>query len=232
MFKQKRFVNRGFLYGPLCPIYGATAVCLIVFLTPLKYNWIYVFIGGVILASIIEYVTGFIMNSIFHTRWWDYSDEKYNIKGYICLRFSLIWGVIALIFMSIIHPNIANAIYFIPRQFGEVLYNILLVLLVIDGTSTVRSLIQFNILFNELDNIRSEIKENLQHIKENTLEKAKLIKMGHRNKSLTQVYERLSLNITFKHRSLLRAYPELKSIRFQKLIEDLKEKAKNNKILK
>jgi uncharacterized membrane protein len=226
VYVQKRFVNRGFLYGPLCPIYGVTAVCLIIFLTPLSSNWVYVLIGGFILASIIEYLTGYIMSSIFHTNWWDYSDEKFNIKGYICLKFSIIWGVIALFFMFIIHPNISKLIYFIPKQIEEGLYTALLIVLVIDITSTVRSLIQFNALFNELDKIRVEMKENIQVIRENTLEKAKLMKLHYRNKTLSQAYDRLSLNITFKHKSLLRAYPQLKSIKFQKLIEDLKERIK------
>lgn len=226
LYKQKRFVNRGFLYGPLCPIYGVTAVSLIVCLTPVRHNWMYVFIGGFILASIIEYLTGYVLDIIFHTRWWDYTDNKYNIKGYICLRFSLIWGAIAMLFMFIIHPGITRVMQFIPKQLGEVFYNIFLILLVIDITSTIRSLIQINILFNELDKIRMEIKENLQYIKENTLEKAKLMKLRYRNRILRQAYDRLSLNITFKHRSLLKAYPELKSIKFQKLIEDLKERIK------
>ena len=87
-----KFVNRGFLNGPYCPIYGFGISLVIVVLTPLKDNLLILYLGSVILTSVIEYITGYLLEKVFHNKWWDYSDKPYNIKGYICLKFSLFWG--------------------------------------------------------------------------------------------------------------------------------------------
>ena len=87
---------------------------MILFLTPLKGNLLYLFCGGVIVATILEYITGYILELVFDTKWWDYSEEKFNIRGYVCLRFSLAWGVASIILMNVIHPIIEHVVYSIP----------------------------------------------------------------------------------------------------------------------
>ena len=80
-----KFVNRGFLNGPYCPIYGFGISLVIVVLTPLKENLLILYIGSVILTSVIEYITGYLLEKVFHNKWWDYSNKKWNMDGYICL---------------------------------------------------------------------------------------------------------------------------------------------------
>ena len=89
---RHKFVNRGFIAGPLCPIYGTGAVAVAVFLPELKENLIFLFIGGMIVTSFVEYITGRLMEKILHKKWWDYSDQKFHLDGYICLRVSAFMG--------------------------------------------------------------------------------------------------------------------------------------------
>ena len=88
-----QFVNRGFLNGPVCPIYGFGMVIVLVALTPLAHSLPVLFVGGALLTSALELAAGWILKKVFHTSWWDYSDVPFNLGGYICLKFSLAWGV-------------------------------------------------------------------------------------------------------------------------------------------
>ena len=88
-----KLVNRGFLNGPVCPIYGFGMVIVLFALTPLSHSLLLLYLGGVILPSALELVGGWALYKLYHTRWWDYSDYPFNIGGYICLEFSLLWGV-------------------------------------------------------------------------------------------------------------------------------------------
>ena len=83
--KKHKFINRGFVNGPLCPIYGAGAAAFAVFLPELKNHVFFLFLGGLILASFIEYMTGRLMEKIFHKKWWNYSERRFHIEGYVCL---------------------------------------------------------------------------------------------------------------------------------------------------
>ena len=89
-----KFINRGFLSGPYCPIYGFGAISVIYFLTDIaEKNKFVLFLGSIAIATAIEFVAGFLLEKIFHERWWDYSDRKLNVGGYICIEFSVIWGL-------------------------------------------------------------------------------------------------------------------------------------------
>lgn len=112
--EKGKFVNRGFLSGPACPIYGVGVVIVLLLLEPLKDNLLILFIGSIILTSTVEFVTGFILEKFFHQKWWDYKDEPFNIKGYISLKFSLIWGIACVLVVNIVHPLILKLILFLP----------------------------------------------------------------------------------------------------------------------
>ena len=105
-----KFVNRGFLNGPYCPIYGCGVVIVVAILTPLKENLLILFAGSFLLTSVLEYITGYILEKVFHNKWWDYSDKPFNIKGYVCLKFSIYWGLACTFIMDIIHP-ISHPLY-------------------------------------------------------------------------------------------------------------------------
>lgn len=84
-----QFVNRGFLNGPVCPIYGFGMVFVIWALTPVTDNAFLLFVGGFVITTLLEGVTGFVLEKLFHAKWWDYSSEPFNIGGYVCLKFSI-----------------------------------------------------------------------------------------------------------------------------------------------
>ncbi len=129
-------INRGFLNGPVCPIYGFGMVIVLFALTPLSHSLLLLYLGGVILPSALELVGGWALYKLYHTRWWDYSDYPFNIGGYICLEFSLLWGVGTLIVMKLVHPIIANAVALIPPLVGLILMFLLYVLYAADTIAT------------------------------------------------------------------------------------------------
>ena len=120
-----QLVNRGFLNGPVCPIYGFGMILVLFLLTPLQGSILLLYIGGVILPSALELVGGWLLYKVYHTRWWDYSDFPFNIGGYICLEFCLLWGVGTLVIMRIVHPVIASFVDMIPPFAGLVLMCVL-----------------------------------------------------------------------------------------------------------
>ena len=119
--KDGVFVNRGFLNGPVCPIYGVGVTLVVLCLTPVRDNVLYLFIGSVLLTSALEWVTGFVLERVFHQKWWDYSDMPGNLNGYICPLFSLLWGLACLLVMRVFHPMIAKLVGWIPHTLGIVL---------------------------------------------------------------------------------------------------------------
>ena len=117
---EGHFINRGFLNGPVCPIYGVGGVIVVLCLTPIKDNLFLLFVGSALLTSILELITGFALDKIFHARWWDYTDMPFNIGGYICLKFSIYWGFVCIALMKGIHPVILGFVRFIPHMLGLV----------------------------------------------------------------------------------------------------------------
>ena len=106
--REKRWVNRGFLNGPLLPIYGSGAVSILLFTLPVAQNPILVFLMGMAGATLLEYVTGSLLESTFHVRYWDYSMYRFNLNGYICLPASLCWGAFSLLMIRVIHPVVSG----------------------------------------------------------------------------------------------------------------------------
>ncbi|CDF58266.1 putative ABC transporter permease [Thermobrachium celere] len=224
IYKDKRFINRGFLYGPICPIYGFSAVILIITLGKYK-NPLLIFIIGSLIASIIEYITGYLLELFFHTKWWDYSNEKYNIKGYICLKFSIYWGAFSLVFIKLIHPNVSKIITTINQKYGEIVYNIILVIFIMDTLYTINSLIELKSIFIELKEILDEIKNTIEMRNE-------MIKLENnlegRIENLIYLKNKILNRLSFKQKLLIKSYPKIKSIKFenelQHVIQHIKEK--------
>lgn len=118
--KSGKFVNRGFINGPLCTIYGFGAVSVYMILRPFSDNLLYLYLGGVVVATVLEYVTAVLMESIFHTSWWDYSDNKFNFQGRICLGASLGWGAFTVILFKVLHPFVESIVILYPVYVGEI----------------------------------------------------------------------------------------------------------------
>ena len=162
-----RFVNRGFLNGPLCPIYGFGVVIVLFCLEPLRDNLLLLFLGSVLLTSALEWVTGFLLEKLFHQRWWDYSDEPFNLGGYICLRFSIAWGLACLFVVEILHPTVLLVIRLIPRPLGMVLLVVLCAATAVDLAATVRTIAKINRSLGQIDELAAKIKAASNEFGEN-----------------------------------------------------------------
>ena len=136
--------NRGFLNGAICPIYGVGVVAIHEILQPISDFWVLIFVGGVVLCSLVELITGFALEKIFHQRWWDYSTEPLNLKGYICLKFSVYWGIAVLLVVKLIHPSVESFVQWIPLNVGIAFLVVAGITLTIDAVDTFRSVIGIN----------------------------------------------------------------------------------------
>lgn len=134
---NKKFVNRGFLIGPVCPIYGFGCILIIIFLEKYKSDPVTLFCMSTIICSIIEYVTSYIMEKLFNTRWWDYSNRKFNLNGRICLSNLVAFGVLGLLMMYVLNPFFVSIVQKINPVLLKVLVSVLIILFLIDfGVST------------------------------------------------------------------------------------------------
>ena len=127
---QQKLVNRGFLNGMICPIYGVGMVILVLLLNPIKASLVKLFFGAAILCSVVELITGFVLKKIFHQRWWDYSSERFNLGGYICLEFSVYWGIAGVIAIDGIHPLVVKLINLPPHWSITLMVSIFCILLI------------------------------------------------------------------------------------------------------
>lgn len=130
------FTKRGFLYGPICPIYGFGAIILLICLNNCKQNSFKTYILSAILFSLFEYIVGFALDALFAAKWWDYSNEFFNLNGRISILFSFVWGIFGLIFINNIHPYISKKLdkilINIPYLFQRYVVTLLCIILLID----------------------------------------------------------------------------------------------------
>lgn len=165
-----KFVNRGFLNGPVCPVYGCGVLVVVLILTPLKENLLILFVGSVVLTTVIEFVTGFLLEKLFHNQWWDYSDEPFNVCGYICLKFSILWGLACTFVMDILHPMIYKLIQIVPHIPGLILMIVFVIAFCCDIGITVSGILKFNKRLRLMDEIAHRLHDISDEIGENIYE--------------------------------------------------------------
>lgn len=174
LVETHKLVNRGFLIGPIIPIYGIGAVFLTTFLYKYRNDWIVVFSLSVLACSILEYTTSFLMEKIFKNRWWDYSYMKFNINGRICLETMIPFGIAAIFLIKYAHPQVLNLVNLLPPLAKYITAGVLAALLLADIITS------FNIIIT-LKNISSSIKTDsteiiTKKVKESLLSKGILFK--------------------------------------------------------
>ena len=148
-------INRGFLNGPLCPVYGS-GVIMVLMVVDLCGFWfgletnlseastIELFIIGIIFATLIELVAGFLLDQLFHARWWDYRDRRFNLNGYICLEFSIIWGLAIAFVLRVIQPVFEGIVATIPEKIGIIILIVCYFVFTIDIIITVLTVLKLN----------------------------------------------------------------------------------------
>lgn len=146
--RERRFIDVGFLYGPLCPAYGIGAAAFAVSLTEMKESPFFLFLGGAVLGFLITHITGFILEKIFHRKWWDYSRKRFQFGGTVNLPYMVLWGAAAVLCVYVLNPFLENLIGKVPAGVGKIVLAVVSVLTAIDfagtvtGITTVRSRIR------------------------------------------------------------------------------------------
>lgn len=164
--KSHKAVNRGFVSGPVLTIYGCGAVSVYLLLKPFDHSFIALYFGGALVATVLEYVTGTLMEAIFHTNWWDYSDKKFNFRGRICLGSSIGWGFFTLVLFYVFQPFVDWIVSLYPRNYGEAAINLITMVYCVDfGMS---SIVAFQIK-DKLANLDKTWDEFLEYLQKSRL---------------------------------------------------------------
>lgn len=171
---ERKLINRGFLTGPMCPIYGSGAVALSVCLSPIKRSpaipewaeFIITLFLGMIICDFVEFMTSLIMEKMFHARWWDYSNKPFNIQGRICLQHTAYWGLGTVVFMYVIHPPVEKLINMIPTKIAYIALGIILFVFVIDLINAVRVAADFRQLMDTLRTLTNTAKKHAENAKD------------------------------------------------------------------
>lgn len=194
---EKKIINTGFLIGPFCPIYGFGAIIMVLFLDKFKNNIIMLFLISFIVLSIWEYIVGVLLEKLFKTKYWDYSNHKFNYKGRICLTNSLAWGVLGVLFIKYIHPFILNVLSNIEFIYVSIVVSIISLILLIDAIVSIIKVKNISATLEKIEEINEQIKEKLLELKE----KEKLVATDNiqklidemklkRDKTLKRIYKR------------------------------------------
>lgn len=234
---EQKIINRGFLNGPICPVYGVGALVVILGLYPYKDNIMAVFLLSIILTSTVEYITGTILEKIFKTSWWDYSKHKFNIQGKVCLLNSILFGILSVIIIEIVHPSIVDII---DESNKYILYIILIfaiITTIIDLIITAKALNSLTLKVDMITNLMEDIKiinrkfklyEEEEFIKkfkvspEDILKKIKDSKYKYADLSMQysidDIYKKFKSigKKAYIHRRIVKAFPKMKSVKSSK----------------
>ena len=217
-YKRGEFVNRGFLNGPVCPIYGF-GVAGVRFVVSLISNDAILVLTCFLLPSVLELVTGFVLEKVFHNKWWDYSNERWNLGGYICAKFSLIWGLVCIAVVKIIFPLIDSLISILPETVTVIVACVLLGVMLVDFIGTIFTVIKMNTRLKAIDALNLKIHSASDKI-------GKGVADG--TLALMKAKEKLKEEASVFTKRLVSAFPDMKSKKYFSLGE-LRESLKKKK---
>ena len=233
----RRVENRGFLNGPVCPIYGFGMLGVLMALFPIQNNIPLLFFGGMFICSLIEFIGGFALDKIFHMRWWDYSNRKCNVGGYICLRYSIMWGIGVVLAVRLGHPLVYTPIQKMNLYFKWSLIAVFVTIFTIDMIVTLKKLIgirknlgQLEVVAENLHAMGDQLKEVVgnsaivladkgNELTENVKERQKEL-LEHRDELMEKLLKRQSTKI----HPLPRLNKNGKSIRIEEYVRIIQEK--------
>lgn len=229
------FSNRGFLNGPVCPIYGFGAVLLILLLRPFSKSLSLLFVCAVVITSLLEFLTGYVLEKSFNMKWWDYSDIPFNIKGYICLKFSLAWGAAGTFLVRVVLPLCDRVIDIIPFTVGAILLAVAGACYLADAVYTVIILRSFKQRIKlaekisvRLRQISNEIGEHISDSVFDIMDKADdVAKLGKAKaeelEALREQYKEKISELNFAHKRIVKAFPNLSSKKYKTSLEQIKK---------
>ena len=224
---DKVFVNRGFMHGPYCPIYGFGALMCIFLLSPFVYNPFTVFICAVILTSFLEYFTSFVIEKLFNTRLWDYSAKNFNLKGRICLNNSLLFGIGGLSVVYIFHPFITDVLSRLSENSTSILAMSIAMIFFADLITSVMVIINLNHHLAKIEETLTEIKRwPMMQIKELELavDLPRITEIMSNLEILHQKLKKFRETKKWYHKRFLKAFPTLRSIKYPEHLNELKKR--------
>ncbi|MCI5954454.1 MAG: hypothetical protein MRZ49_07790 [Lachnospiraceae bacterium] len=248
--RRRKLTNRGFMRGPFLPIYGSGAIMMLVVSMPFQDNVVLTYLAGCVGATALEYVTGVAMEALFKVRYWDYSNQKFNFQGHICLSSTLVWGAFTVVLTRFIHVPVERMVLAIPSKVLTVVTLILTAVIFSDFALSFKAAID---LRNVLDKME-RAKEELSHIQKrlNTLIEQKEEEMASRKEAFTENLREELAELKAKsnflqerrnhatglldvfQKNMIRSNPGMTSVKYKESLEELKEKLeklknKNNK---
>ncbi len=233
-----KFVNRGFLNGPVCPIYGVGMLIVVLCLWNLRDRPLLLFLGSALLTTALEFVTGFVLERFFHDKWWDYSDMPFNIKGYVCLKFTILWGLAASFIIGAIHRFIYMLIEKTPFVLGAILLAVFSAAFIADFIVTLTALVKLPKKLKAMAEAERALRAVSDKIGENISDttiaaKEKGEALAEENKprleELKAEYEKKKkefsamLGRNFVHRRIFKAFPNLKNGRYKAVFDRMNE---------
>ena len=233
---EKKIINTGFLKGPLCPIYGFGAIIMFLFLDRFENNIILLFFIAIIILSIWEYLVGVLLEKMFHTKYWDYSDQKFNIQGRVCLVNSICWGVLGVVFVKYIHPFDQEIIQQVDIHLLHYVIGIITLVALVDMITSVIKVKNIKDTLEKVEKLNIEIKEKLKEIKELTkeVEKSsdKIINAEEVKKiirKLKRKRDRTALRLYKNVYRLKKAFPAINTNEITQVLNKKIDKIKNRK---
>ena len=217
--EKRKYVNRGFLIGPYCPIYGFGGLAITILLKNYTKDPIVLFLMAVIICGILEYFTSYIMEKIFKARWWDYSAKKYNINGRICLETVVPFGILGCLVMYVLNPITFKYLNMLSNSMLNIISAICFTIFITDN------IVSYNVISSFTKTVKTI---NVGKIKDNTEEITKkvrevLIGKSFFNKRLMEAYPNLQAKIKEKARQIAQKAKEVKTEMSDK-VESMKEK--------
>lgn len=233
-----KFVNRGFLNGPVCPIYGVGMLIVVLCLWNLRDRPLLLFLGSALLTTALEFVTGFVLERFFHEKWWDYSDMPFNIKGYVCLKFTILWGLAASFIIGAIHRFIYMLIEKTPFVLGVILLAVFSAAFIADFIVTLTALVKLPKKLKAMAEAERALRAVSDKIGENISDttiaaKEKGEALAEENKprleELKAEYEKKKKELSamlernFVQRRIFKAFPNLKNGRYKAIFDRIGE---------
>lgn len=224
-----KLVNRGFLNGPICPIYGVGVVLVVWILEPLAPHGTILFFGSIVLCSLLEWITGFLLEKLFHQKWWDYSNEPFNIGGYICLRFSIMWGFACVFAVYLLHPTIVWLLSLIPHTAGILILSVLGACFVTDCLATINTMLGLNRILKHLDHSAAKLRKVSDEITESLYEGAMKARSDFEEHKEHLEKLHLEKKLSRSHKRLLKAFPGASSTKYEDAMRTLRDHMKEHK---
>lgn len=222
----KHFINRGFLNGPYCPVYGFGALIVIYILFPFTAYPLLVFTLATLLTSTLEYLTSYILEKSFNAHWWDYSKRKFNIHGRVCLLNSSLFGILCLVLVYLVHPIISNSISHILEPILPLIVMGFECLFCTDIVVTLYTIGSLKARIHSISDISSTLKEKLAQFEQKQVSKLSSLK---NNEMISYLESELSKRLSKKnilHKRLLDAFPHMQFIQFEEYVEKLRNRLK------